>query len=94
MLAGGLLFCFEDMASFWNISLGWQIFFACMMAVFSRAFMESLSEGETLGLFTNTIAYETTRQVDNAHTIMSLPAHLLYEQSSSIHSYRSTSLLS
>ena len=60
---GGLLFCFEEVASFWNVSLGWQIFFACMTAVFARAFAESLSEGEQLGLFTNTIAYETTRSV-------------------------------
>eukprot|EP00879_Flechtneria_rotunda_P014208 GHRR01014845.1.p1 GENE.GHRR01014845.1~~GHRR01014845.1.p1 ORF type:complete len:327 (+),score=70.66 GHRR01014845.1:591-1571(+) len=29
---GGLLFAFEEVASFWKHSLGWQIFFACMCA--------------------------------------------------------------
>ena len=27
---GGLLFAFEEVASFWQQKLGWQIFFACM----------------------------------------------------------------
>jgi chloride channel 7 len=30
---GGLLFVLEEIASFWQQSLGWQIFFACMAAV-------------------------------------------------------------
>jgi hypothetical protein len=53
----------EEVASFWNVTLGWQIFFACMTAVFARAFAESLYEGENPGLFSNTIAYEVTRMV-------------------------------
>ena len=60
---GGLLFAMEEVASFWNVTLGWQIFFACMTAVFARAVAESLSEGETPGLFSNTIAYEVVRPV-------------------------------
>jgi hypothetical protein len=27
---GGLLFVFEDVASFWTPTLGWQVFVACM----------------------------------------------------------------
>lgn len=53
----------EEVASFWNVTLGWQIFFACMTSVFARAFAESLSEGENPGLFSNTITYEVTRTV-------------------------------
>ena len=65
---GGLLFAMEEVASFWNITLGWQIFFACMTAVFARAFAESLYEGENPGLFNNTITYEQTRKV-NTHVL-------------------------
>jgi H+/Cl- antiporter ClcA len=32
---GGLLFAFEEVASFWQQSLGWQIFFCCMCGVFA-----------------------------------------------------------
>jgi len=60
---GGLLFAMEEVASFWSVTLGWEIFFACMTAVFARAFAESLYEGETPGLFMNTIAYEQARGV-------------------------------
>jgi chloride channel 7 len=64
---GGLLFAMEEVASFWNITLGWQIFFACMTSVFSRSFAEAMAEpmepGGSWGLFTNTIAYEVTRDV-------------------------------
>jgi len=68
LCAGGLLFAMEEVASFWNINLGWQIFFACMTAVFARAFAESLYEGENPGLFNNTIAYEINRKV-NTHVL-------------------------
>ena len=66
--AGGLLFAMEEVASFWNVTLGWQIFFACMTSVFARAFAESLYEGENPGLFNNTITYEITRKV-NTHVL-------------------------
>jgi hypothetical protein len=58
----------EEVASFWNVTLGWQIFFACMTSVFARAFAESLYEGENPGLFSNTITYEVTRKV-NTHVL-------------------------
>ena len=58
----------EEVASFWNVNLGWQIFFACMTSVFARAFAESLYEGENPGLFNNTITYEITRKV-NTHVL-------------------------
>lgn len=32
---GGLLFAFEEMASFWQQSLGWRIFFCCICGVFA-----------------------------------------------------------
>ena len=35
---GGLLFAFEDVASFWQQSLGWQIFFCSMCGVFASSF--------------------------------------------------------
>lgn len=34
-----------------------------MTAVFARGFAESLADGETLGLFNNSIAYETNKIV-------------------------------
>jgi hypothetical protein len=46
---GGLLFMFEEVASFWQQSLGWQIFFACMLAVLTadtlRSGVAALREG-------------------------------------------------
>lgn len=30
---GGLLFAFEEVASFWHSHLGWQVFFCCVVAV-------------------------------------------------------------
>ena len=38
---GGLLFVLEEIASFWQQSLGWQIFFACMMAVLTSDTLRS-----------------------------------------------------
>jgi H+/Cl- antiporter ClcA len=37
---GGLLFAFEEVASFWQQSLGWQIFFCCMCGVFASGLMK------------------------------------------------------
>jgi len=33
---GGLLFAFEELANSFSQALGWQIFFACMIAVRAR----------------------------------------------------------
>ena len=38
---GGLLFMFEELASFWHQSLGWQVFFACMVSVFTADTLHS-----------------------------------------------------
>eukprot|EP00051_Salpingoeca_urceolata_P010072 m.122720 g.122720 ORF g.122720 m.122720 type:complete len:922 (+) comp16573_c0_seq4:343-3108(+) len=42
---GGLLFAFEEVASFWSIRLGWMIFFACMVAVFFSDVLNSAFSG-------------------------------------------------
>ena len=51
---GGLLFVWEEVASFWRQALGWQIFVAAMVGVLSSDTMRSaevaLREG-TFGLF-------------------------------------------
>ena len=51
---GGLLFAFEEVASFFSQSLSWQIFFACTVAVLAldtfRSAERSLTEGH-FGLF-------------------------------------------
>lgn len=76
---GGLLFVLEEIASFWQQSLGWQIFFACMMAVLTSDTMRSaqaaLREG-TFGLFekdSSTVFFEVQTQLTN-HVLMVLPA--------------------
>lgn len=50
---GGLLFTLEEVASFWQQALGWQIFFACMLAVLTadtlRSAVAALREG-TFGM--------------------------------------------
>lgn len=38
---GGLLFVLEEIASFWQQSLGWQIFFASMLAVLTSDTLRS-----------------------------------------------------
>ncbi|KAL4443355.1 hypothetical protein ABPG75_011092 [Micractinium tetrahymenae] len=76
---GGLLFVLEEIASFWQQSLGWQIFFACMMAVLTsdtlRSAQAALREG-TFGLFeheSSTVFFEVQTQLTN-HVLMVLPA--------------------
>ena len=60
---GGLLFVFEDVASSWTPSLGWQVFIACMVSVFSRSLADSLRHGDFFGLFRDGILFEVTRPV-------------------------------
>lgn len=76
---GGLLFVLEEIASFWQQSLGWQIFFACMMAVLTadtlRSAQAALGEGQ-FGLFdkeSSTVFFEVQTQLTN-HVLMVLPA--------------------
>jgi chloride channel 7 len=76
---GGLLFMFEEVASFWQQALGWQIFFACMLAVLTadtlRSAVSALREG-TFGLFdkeASTVFFEVQTQLTN-HVAAVLPA--------------------
>ncbi len=62
---GGLLFVFEEVASFWQHELGWQIFFACMVAVLSldtfRSAQAAVLHGGAFGWFSgaaSTVLYE------------------------------------
>eukprot|EP01084_Bolivina_argentea_P044219 81402_1 len=52
---GGLLFSMEEVSSFWNTKLGWQIFFASMTAVFITSLLLSSIGGfehkSVFGLF-------------------------------------------
>ena len=41
---GGLLFAFEEVASFWHSHLGWQVFFCCTMAVLTQVPAPSLGD--------------------------------------------------
>lgn len=76
---GGLLFVFEEVASFWQQALGWQIFFACMLAVLTadtlRSAVSAVGEG-TFGLFdkeASTVFFEVQTQLTN-HVFAVLPA--------------------
>lgn len=55
---GGLLFAFEDVASFWRVQLGWQTFFACTVAVLTRSVADSLRSGTYAGLFEDSVLFE------------------------------------
>jgi len=76
---GGLLFMFEEVASFWQQSLGWQIFFACMVSVLTADTLHSgvsaLKEG-TFGLFddeASTVFFEVQTQLAT-HAMAIIPA--------------------
>jgi hypothetical protein len=60
--AGGLLFAFEEVASFWQHSLGWQLFFASMCAVLTLNLCRSagkaaLGKGH-FGWFNSDVTFE------------------------------------
>ena len=76
---GGLLFMFEELASFWQQSLGWQVFFACMVSVFTADTLHSgisaLKEGK-FGLFddeASTVYFEVQTQLAT-HAMAMIPA--------------------
>lgn len=76
---GGLLFMFEELASFWQQSLGWQIFFACMVSVLTADTLHSgvsaLNDG-TFGLFddeASTVFFEVQTQLAT-HAMAVIPA--------------------
>ncbi|KAI7836469.1 hypothetical protein COHA_009686 [Chlorella ohadii] len=72
---GGLLFVLEEIASFWQQSLGWQIFFACMMAVLTsdtmRSMQAAIGEGQ-FGMF-DSVFFEVKTQL-TTHVLMVVPA--------------------
>ena len=78
---GGLLFTFEEIASFWQQRLGWHIFFACMCSILSlnlfRAFETAITEGH-FGLFDHphAVVFEISRSVP-AHLLALLPAAIV-----------------
>ena len=74
---GGLLFAFEEVASFWQQSLGWQIFFACMCAVAAlnlfRSAGHALLRTGAFGWFSEDVAFEAGVEV-TAHILAVVPA--------------------
>ena len=73
---GGLLFAFEEVASTFSQALGWQIFFACMTAVFTFNIARSAqhaitTEDSYFGLFdgsASTIVFEVQSEAPGACT--------------------------
>lgn len=77
---GGLLFAFEEVASFWQQSLGWQIFFACMCAVMtlnlSRSAGKALFHSGSFGWFNQDVAFEAGVEI-SVHILALIPAAVL-----------------
>lgn len=48
---GGLLFAYEELASFFSQTLGWQVFFACMLSVLTEDTLRSAQSAVTQGHF-------------------------------------------
>ena len=48
---GGLLFAYEELASFFSQALGWQVFFACMLSVLTEDTLRSAQAALTQGHF-------------------------------------------
>ena len=73
---GGLLFAFEEVASYWTVTLSWQIFFACMAGFLSigflRMFQSAVFEGGSFGVL-DSISFEVSSQI-TSHAITLLPA--------------------
>ena len=63
---GGLLFAYEELASFFSQALGWQVFFACMLSVLTEDTLRSAQTAVTQGHFglfdgeASTIFFEVT----------------------------------
>ena len=77
---GGLLFAFEEVASFWQQSLGWQVFFACMMATLTLNLAKSAVravQGEgTFGWFNQDVTFEVALAF-SSHILAVIPAALI-----------------
>jgi hypothetical protein len=74
---GGLLFAFEEVASFWQHSLGWQIFFACTCATLTlnllRSAGKALLHSGVFGWFNEEVVFEAGLEV-SAHVLAVIPA--------------------
>ena len=64
---GGLLFVFEDVASFWTKDIGWSVFYTCAASVFATAIVDAVFAGDNLR---SGILFEVTRPV-RAHVLAS-----------------------
>ncbi|KAL3159050.1 hypothetical protein ABBQ32_011048 [Trebouxia sp. C0010 RCD-2024] len=79
---GGLLFAYEELASFFSQALGWQVFFACMLSVLTEDTLRSAQTAVTQGHFglfdgeASTIFFEVQTQLAN-HVAAVLPAILV-----------------
>eukprot|EP00201_Polytomella_parva_P018682 CAMPEP_0175063792 /NCGR_PEP_ID=MMETSP0052_2-20121109/14961_1 /TAXON_ID=51329 ORGANISM="Polytomella parva, Strain SAG 63-3" /NCGR_SAMPLE_ID=MMETSP0052_2 /ASSEMBLY_ACC=CAM_ASM_000194 /LENGTH=330 /DNA_ID=CAMNT_0016330045 /DNA_START=408 /DNA_END=1396 /DNA_ORIENTATION=- len=77
---GGLLFAFEEVASFWQHSLGWQLFFACMCAALALNLLKStgraLMKKGTFGWFDKDLAFEVDLAF-SSHVLAVLPAAVI-----------------
>ena len=74
---GGLLFAFEEIASFWQRSLGWQIFFACICATFALNLFQSAEDAMAnghFGLFAKSgVIFEVSETI-STHALALIPA--------------------
>ena len=74
---GGLLFAFEEIASFWQKSLGWQIFFACMCATFALNFFKSAEyaiDNGHFGLFSGSGVIFEVSDIISTHALALIPS--------------------
>ncbi|EFJ51659.1 hypothetical protein VOLCADRAFT_56749, partial [Volvox carteri f. nagariensis] len=75
---GGLLFAFEEVASFWQQRLGWQVFYACMCATLtlnlSRSVGKALQGKGTFGWFDKEVAFEQIGMSFSSHVLAVVPA--------------------
>ncbi|KAG2489363.1 hypothetical protein HYH03_012193 [Edaphochlamys debaryana] len=78
---GGLLFAFEEVASFWQQRLGWQVFYACMCAVLtlnlSRSAGKAMIGKGTFGLFDKEVAFEQAGMSFSSHVLAVAPAAII-----------------
>uniref|UniRef100_A0A061RFD9 Chloride channel protein n=3 Tax=Tetraselmis sp. GSL018 TaxID=582737 RepID=A0A061RFD9_9CHLO len=73
---GGLLFAFEEIASYWTVNLSWQIFFSCMSGFLGISILRSAQTAVLKrGLFglLDSITFEVQAQI-TSHAVSLLPA--------------------
>ncbi|GIL61585.1 hypothetical protein Vafri_16055 [Volvox africanus] len=78
---GGLLFAFEEVASFWQQRLGWQVFYACMCATLtlnlSRSAGKALQGKGSFGWFDKEVAFEQIGMSFSSHVLAVVPAAVI-----------------